>query len=105
MTLQGLTQAMEIQTPVVYYYSYMLLKLEQGVLQLLIDLTALGERTCLLTFLNEVFPCGSGSSSASVERMQFQAETRQLLDIVAKSLYSDKEVSGTGAVCNLTPRL
>ncbi len=28
-----------------------------------------------------------------VEKREFQAETRMLLDIVAKSLYSDKEVN------------
>ena len=30
--------------------------------------------------------------SGPAERCEFQAETRQLLDIVAKSLYSEKEV-------------
>lgn len=29
----------------------------------------------------------------SAEKKEFQAETRMLLDIVARSLYSDKEVS------------
>lgn len=32
-------------------------------------------------------------SKQSPEKKEFQAETRMLLDIVARSLYSDKEVS------------
>lgn len=32
------------------------------------------------------------SSSKPVEKMQFKAETKRLLDIVAKSLYTDSEV-------------
>lgn len=34
--------------------------------------------------------------SVFTEKLEFQAETRMLLDIVAKSLYSEKEVSWTG---------
>lgn len=33
------------------------------------------------------------SSLGASEKLEFQAETRKLLDIVAKSLYSEKEVS------------
>eukprot|EP00117_Sycon_ciliatum_P043465 scpid37409/ scgid31464/ Heat shock protein 75 kDa, mitochondrial; TNFR-associated protein 1; Tumor necrosis factor type 1 receptor-associated protein len=45
------------------------------------------------------------SDAASVERMQFQAETRQLLDIVAKSLYSDKEVFIREVISNASDAL
>jgi len=34
----------------------------------------------------------SFASSGEAQRHEFQAETRQLLDIVAKTLYSEKEV-------------
>ncbi|KAE8749015.1 hypothetical protein FOCC_FOCC004182, partial [Frankliniella occidentalis] len=34
----------------------------------------------------------SSSTSGTAEKLEFQAETRMLLDIVAKSLYSEKEV-------------
>ena len=33
--------------------------------------------------------------SGPTDKHEFQAETRKLLDIVAKSLYSEKEVSNT----------
>lgn len=33
------------------------------------------------------------AKKGNAERKEFQAETRMLLDIVARSLYSDKEVS------------
>jgi hypothetical protein len=34
----------------------------------------------------------AATSQPSVTKHEFQAETRQLLDIVARSLYSEKEV-------------
>merc|ERR1719498_2308660 len=37
--------------------------------------------------------CATGTeSTGSTEKMEFKAETRKLLDIVARSLYTDKEV-------------
>ena len=45
-----------------------------------------------MLILHDVFSSVHVPPSGSLERLQFQAETRQLLDIVAKSLYSDKEV-------------
>jgi len=36
--------------------------------------------------------------SGVTEKREFQAETRMLLDIVAKSLYSEKEVSFVKAI-------
>lgn len=33
------------------------------------------------------------TSLGPIDRREFKAETRQLLDIVAKSLYSEKEVN------------
>jgi TNF receptor-associated protein 1 len=37
-------------------------------------------------------PPPSEAATGSADRMEFQAETKKLLDIVAKSLYTDKEV-------------
>ena len=34
----------------------------------------------------------TAKSDGNIEEMEFQAETRQLLDIVTHSLYTDKEV-------------
>lgn len=34
------------------------------------------------------------------EKLEFQAETRMLLDIVAKSLYSEKEVRNSSHLTN-----
>lgn len=48
----------------------------------------------ILKFDNELVckQCASLVVGAA-EKLEFQAETRKLLDIVAKSLYSEKEVS------------
>lgn len=37
-------------------------------------------------------PCVCGSLLGSATKHEFQAETKKLLDIVARSLYSEKEV-------------
>ncbi|VDN22959.1 unnamed protein product [Gongylonema pulchrum] len=47
----------------------------------------------------------AGKPSASAERLEFQAETKNLLDIVAKSLYSDQEVFIRELVSNASDAL
>ena len=48
---------------------------------------------CPQTFLFKLASVDSLCVTGPAEKHSFQAETRQLLDIVAKSLYSEKEVS------------
>ncbi|XP_050439738.1 heat shock protein 75 kDa, mitochondrial [Adelges cooleyi] len=47
----------------------------------------------------------SDSGSSNAEKLEFQAETRMLLDIVAKSLYSEKEVFIRELVSNASDAL
>lgn len=41
----------------------------------------------------------AAAASKPAERFEFQAETKNLLDIVAKSLYSDQEVTVASIYC------
>lgn len=52
----------------------------------------IGAKTRMAPMVHQTSRNFCASSSGTEERMEFKAEAKKLLDIVAKSLYTDKEV-------------